>query len=66
MAVMSTSRAPAAWAGGSERVALRRLVWVGPLAVAAALADEAARRLLLALVPGIPPASSRWRRARSR
>jgi hypothetical protein len=53
---MSTSRAPTAWVDGSERVALRRLVWVGPLAVAAAtLADEAARRLLVAVVPGITP-----------
>ena len=55
MAVMSTGQARMAWVDGIERVALRRLLWVGPMAVGAAtVANEAARRLLLALVPGVP------------
>jgi hypothetical protein len=42
--------------GQFERVALRRLAWVGPLAVAAATAaNEVSRRLLLAVVPGVAP-----------
>src|SRR5437762_8597609 len=44
-----------ATSAGSERVALRRLAWVAPLAVLdATLANEVARRLLLATVPNIP------------
>src|SRR5438093_12321200 len=41
---------------GEERVALRRLAWVAPLAVVGAtLANEVARRLLLAILPPINP-----------
>jgi hypothetical protein len=50
-----------------ERVALRRLLWVGPLAVAAAtIANEVARRIVVAAVPGVAPTTSRWTRAWSR
>ena len=41
---------------GTERVALRRLAWVAPLAVlGATLANEVARRLLLGILPPINP-----------
>jgi hypothetical protein len=53
MAALSTG---ATWTDGFERVALRRLLWVGPLAVAAAAAaNEVARRIVLAVVPGVNP-----------
>ena len=57
MAVLSVGEARARYAAtGSERVALRRLFWVGPLAVAAATAaNEVARRLLLATLQPINP-----------
>src|SRR5438477_9608787 len=41
---------------GVERVALRRLAWVAPLALlGATFANEVARRLLLAILPPINP-----------
>jgi Family of unknown function (DUF6069) len=57
MAVLSVGEARARYAAaGAERVALRRLAWVGPLAVAAATAaSEVARRLLLATLQPIGP-----------
>jgi hypothetical protein len=56
MAVLSTNRMQVARTDGIERVALRRLVWVGPLVVAAATAaNEVARRIVLAVVPGVDP-----------
>ena len=45
----------AAGYAGEERVALRKLIWVGPLAVvAAAAANEIARRALVAALPISP------------
>ena len=56
MAVMSSSVARNEWISGVERVALRRLAWVGPLSVAAATAaNEVARRAVIAAVPGADP-----------
>src|SRR5205809_1497130 len=56
MAVLSVGEARARYSAGAERVALRRVAWVGPLAVAAATAaNEIARRLLLATLQPISP-----------
>jgi hypothetical protein len=57
MALLSVGEARTRYAAaGAERVPLRRLAWVGPLAVAAATAaNEIARRLLLATLQPISP-----------
>jgi hypothetical protein len=58
MAIVSTEYARSrsserTTADGSERVALKRLLWAGPLGVAlAAAANEVARRAAIALVTG--------------